>query len=468
MRRSLDRDVAQQFALDPKHLVTHAVVLGMTGSGKTGLLMVLVEEAIRNGTSVLLFDIKGDLANLGLLVDPGASEAYLPWLSNEAGANSADERAAQLAASRTTSFAEWNLDGTDVRALRERCALRILTPGSSAGEPVNLLSSLACPLDRWNADRESARDRLCATVSMILRLVERDADPASSRDHVLLSTLAEHRIRRGVECTLEGLLRDLADPPIESVGALSVDEFVSRDERRSLAASLNALLASPSFAVWREGSALDVGAWLRPREDGRTPAVVVSLAHLDDHERVETLAVLLEEVRAWVRSLPGTDALRTLVVVDEAFGVLPPHPANPPTRRPLVSLLKQGRAYGVGVVVATQNPMDLDYRALSNAGLWFVGRLQTDGDRKRVIEGLAGDGGNRSVAKSLGATVRKLRPRWFVLRDAHDGEACWFLRPRDSLSWLRGPMTREDLRRLAREAPPSERHPAPPATNDAR
>lgn len=451
LRRSLDREHAQPYALDASHLVTHAVVTGMTGSGKTGLLLVLAEEALRANKSVLLFDVKGDLANLGLLLDPSSPRSYERWLSGDARDLPGHERASRaktLADERSQSLASWALDGSHVSALRAGCNVRVLTPGSSAGEPVNLLSSLDCTPDRWNADVETARDRLCAALSMILRLIERDADPASSKDHVLLATIAEHQITRGQRCTLESLLRALEVPPVAMVGALAVDDFVSLDDRRALAASLNALLGSPSFALWREGVALDVGQWLAPTSDPRPQAVIVSLAHLDDHQRVETLAVLLEEVRAWVRSLAGTDALRALVMVDEAYGLLPPHPANPPTRRPLVSLLKQGRAYGVGMVVATQNPMDLDYRALSNAGLWLVGRLQTDGDRKRVIDGLSGESATREEVRALHATVKQLRPRWFVVRNAREGEGCALLRPRDTLCWLRGPMTREDVRRL--------------------
>ncbi len=457
LRRAIEDAAARTapFVIDPAHLVTHAVVTGMTGSGKTGLLLVMVEEAVAAGVPVLLFDVKGDLANIGLALDPHAPDAvaqHSAWLSPATSAvrEHDDERATAIVAERAKALHEWNLRSEDIPALRRRTALRVLTPGSTAVEPVNLLSSLDCSLDRWNSDIESSRDRLAATLSMILRLVDRDADPAASREHVLLSTLAEHMISTGQRCSLHALLAALEAPPIANVGAMTVDDFVSPDERRALAAALNALLASPSFACWREGAALDVQSWLTLDEgDDRTPVVVVSLSHLDDNERIETLAVLLEEVRAWVRSLPGTERLRALVVLDEAFGLLPPHPANPPTRRPLVSMLKQGRAYGVGLVVATQNPMDLDYRALSNAGLWFVGRLQTDADRKRVIEGLAGEGDRRAIAKTLSATVRKLRPRWFVVRNARAGDACEFLRVRESLCWLRGPMTRSDLRRLA-------------------
>ncbi|HEY8076364.1 MAG TPA: hypothetical protein VIF62_19700, partial [Labilithrix sp.] len=259
---------------------------------------------------------------------------------------------------------------------------------------------------------------------------------------------------------LPALLADLADPPIDVVGALAIDRFLPKTERRGLAASLNTLLASPTFASWRSGATLDVDSWLGPRADGKTPGVVLSVAHLDEEERALVLSVVLEEVLSWVRSLPGTQRLRALVVLDEVYGFLPPHPANPPTKRPLVSLMKQARAFGVGVVLATQNPMDLDYRALGNAGLWCVGRLQTDADCARVVDSLAAADPRSMDAKALGGIVKRLAPRWFVLRDAHAGGAPVLLQPRWTMSLLRGPMTRSELERAQRErdaprSPPS-------------
>jgi hypothetical protein len=262
--------------------------------------------------------------------------------------------------------------------------------------------------------------------------------------------LAERRFRSGQGADLNALLHDLADPPIDQVGALELNDFISKTDRKSLAAALNTLLASPTFANWREGATLDVGEWLKER-DGRTPAVIVSVAHLEDEERALVLGVLLEEVLAWVRSLPGSQRLKALVVFDEVYGFLPPHPQNPPTKRPLVALMKQARAFGVGVVVATQNPMDLDYRALSNAGIWCVGRLQTDADRARVMDGLAASiGTDKAATAALARTVQQLRPRWFVIRDAHVNNGIALFQPRWAMSLLRGPMTRTELRR-ARE-----------------
>jgi hypothetical protein len=283
-----------------------------------------------------------------------------------------------------------------------------------------------------------------------LRLLGRDPDPAKSREHVLLSVLAERRLRAGQSSDIGALLEDLALPPIERIGALAVDHFLSKRDRKELAAALNTLVASPTFASWREGAPLDVGGWLDPRNaGGRTPGVIVSVAHLDDDERTLVLGVLLEEVLTWVRGRSGSKHLRALIVFDEVYGFLPPHPASPPTKRPLVALMKQARAFGVGVVVATQNPMDLDYRALSNAGLWCVGRLQTDADRARVIEGLSTSAAGRDGASAadLSELTKRLAPRWFVMRDAHAESGTVLFQPRWAMSFLRGPMTGSEIRR---------------------
>ena len=306
----------------------------------------------------------------------------------------------------------------------------------------------ASPGSNWTSDPEGPRASLSAAVSLVLRLLDRDPDPVKSREHVLLSLLAERRHRAGAPSDLAALLEDVVAPPIERIGALAVERFFPRRRRVEFAASLNALLASPSFASWREGATLDVGGWLAGG-DGRTPAVIVSVPHLDDDERALILGIILEEILTWVRGLPGSKELRALLVFDEVYGFLPPHPACPPTKRPLVALMKQARAFGVGLVVATQNPMDLDYRALSNAGLWCVGRLQTDADRERVLEGLAqSDGGNGGATfEELAETTKRLAARSFVLRDVHAGGGVRLVQPRWAMAYLRGPMTAAEMRR---------------------
>jgi hypothetical protein len=309
-----------------------------------------------------------------------------------------------------------------------------------------MLSSLERRSPRWDEDPETARDALSAAVSLVLRLLGREPDPAKSREHVLLSVLAERRLAAGQSAELGALMQDVLHPPIERIGALTVNAFMKKKERDALAAALNTLLASPSLANWRQGSSLDVAEWLKPKS-GKTPIVVVSVAHLDDDERALVLGVLLEEVLSWVRTLPGSQRLRALLVFDEVYGFLPPHPANPPTKRPLVALMKQARAFGVGALVATQNPMDLDYRALSKAGLWCLGRLQTDADRARVLDGLAAARGtDHPASDELRHTLQRLAPRWFVVRNAHVTSPPVLLNPRHAMSFLRGPMTRVEIR----------------------
>jgi DNA helicase HerA-like ATPase len=440
--------------LPAHHLVTHGCLVGMTGSGKTGLLTVMIEEALRAEVPVLMIDVKGDLPNLMLRFPELTPELLVPWVEGHAAPadmRSPLERAAALADAHRQGLLGWDLSPQVIASYVARSDMRVITPGSSAGELLHVLSSLERRSARWDADPESARAALSAAVSLVLRLLGRDPDPAKSREHVLLSVLAERRLSRGESAELGALLDDLAEPPFERIGALELDDFFSRGDRKTLSAALNTLLASPTFASWREGATLDIAAWLAPKH-GRAQAVIVSVAHLDDDERALVLGVLLEEVLAWVRTLSGSQRLRALIVFDEVYGYLPPHPANPPTKRPLVALMKQARAFGVGVLVATQNPMDLDYRALSNAGLWCVGRLQTDADRERVLEGLGSAGGQEGgLSKGeLANVVKKLSPRWFLLRDAHAREGALLLQPRWALSVLLGPMTRSEIRR-ARE-----------------
>ncbi len=458
--------------LPAHHFVTHAAVVGMTGSGKTGLVMVLVEEALRSGVPVLMIDIKGDLPNLLLTFPELAGKSFEPWvdaMAAEREGKTALDVGEALAKRAKEGLAGWGLGEADLASFRAKIAPRLITPGTTAGEPLHVLSALEAPSSMWQEDEETARDALSASISLLLRLVDRDADPAKSRDHVMLSHLAERRLAAGQSAGLTQLLGDLIEPPIATVGAMAVDDFLSPKERKELAQQLNALVASPTFSAWQKGASLDVGAWLA-HKNGKTPAVIVSVAHLDDQERTLVLGLIFDQILAWVRGLPGTSDLRALIVFDEVFGFLPPHPANPPTKRPILALLKQARAFGVGVVLATQNPMDIDYKALSNAGCWFVGRLQTDADRERVVDGLStatGGAGGQSQ-EALTAAIKALPPRTFYLRDVHNTPSSVLLETRWALSWLRGPMTRRELIQLSKQlgvtAPASTTTGAPPVT----
>ena len=434
--------------LPANHLLTHSVIVGMTGSGKSGLVTVFIEESLRAGVPTIIIDVKGDLPNLLLTLSNFDPELMAPWIesASETDFDSSLALATERSDARQKALAAAGIGEPELQKFCEGTSIRVITPGATSGESLHVLSALERRSSRWDTDPESARNALSAAISLVLRLLGRDSDPAKSREHVLLSVFAERRLVAGQNADIGSLMQDLTNPPISQIGALPVNSFLKKRERSNLAAALNNLLASPTFCSWRKGTSLDIVNWVAPK-DGRTPAVIVSVAHLDEEERALVLGVLLEEILSWVRGLPGSERLKALIVFDEVYGFLPPHPANPPTKRPIVALMKQARAFGVGVVVATQNPMDLDYRALSNAGVWCIGRLQTDADRARVLDGLAGASqkGEDSEA-DLGRSVQRLAPRWFIIKNAHEASVGpILLHPRQTMSLMRGPMTRNEI-----------------------
>lgn len=447
---------AETLHLPPHHLTTHCVTLGASGSGKTGAAFGIVEEALRAEIPVLLIDVKGDLPNLGLVFPSFGAHEFMPWVQPQPGDNrSIDEVAQHLADERKAGLEAAGIGEADLHDFVERVEVRVITPGGDGGESLHVLSALEQPHRRWQNDPLAARASLSAAISLVLRLLERDPNAATSRDHVFLSLLAERQLQAGKPSDLATLIANVLEPPIQTVGALPIDSYISPKQRAELAASLNTLLASPSFSAWRQGAALDVGEWLSPKPATipgarpKTPAVIVSVAHLDDEERTLVLGVLLEELLTWVRGLPGSKALRALIVFDELYGFLPPHPRNPATKPPLVALIKQARAFGVGLVLSTQNPMDLDYRVLSNAGIWYVGRLQTDADRERVVESMAQSAGTGTLSEAaLSNVVKQLKNRWFLMRNVHSAAGTLLVQPRYAMSYLRGPMTAAELKRM--------------------
>jgi hypothetical protein len=446
-RRTVKGTAQGHFDLNADDLVTHGVVVGMTGSGKTGLVTVLVEEALRERRSPCSSSTSRatsrtsssrSRASTRSTSRPGSRpDAATKTASPTRPLVDAGRRDAEEASSRS-----WSITERDLAHYCSSTNVRVITPGSDAGEPLHLLSALERRSARWDGDLDNARATLEAAVSMTLRLMGRDPDPAQSRAHALLTAIAERRHREKMPADLGSLVPDVFTPPFSEIGVLPVETYMGEKARADLAADLNTLIASSSLARWRQGQDLDVGAWMKPVE-GRTPATIVSVAHLQDDERALALGVVLEEALAWVRSLPGTGRLRALIVFDEVYGFLPPHPHSPPTKRPLVALMKQARAFGVGCVLATQNPMDLDYRALSNAGTWMLGRLQTDADRARVIEGL-GEKRRGDIDK----LVQRVAPRWFVVRTAGTNGVS-LMQPRWAMSLLRGPMTVHELQQCS-------------------
>jgi hypothetical protein len=455
--------LGERLELDSADLLTHGLIVGMTGSGKTGLAIGLIEEVLRQGVPVLAVDPKGDLGNLLLLFDDLSPVSFEPWVDPEAARRAGQtpqQAAAAAAAAWSRGLAEWGLGPADGAALRRGRDAVIFTPGSSAGAKLNVLQSLEAPAVPFESAAEELRDEIAGIVSGLLGLVRIEADPLQSQEAILLATLIEHAWRQGRGTSLEALVASVADPPFDKLGALPLETVYPRSRRQGLMMALNNLLASPSFAAWREGEPLEVERLLRA-PDGRPRLSILYTAHLSEPERQFVTALLLDKVKAWMRRQSGTSELRALVYLDEVFGYVPPHPADPPTKRPLLTLLKQARSQGVGVVLATQNPVDLDYKGLSNTGTWLVGRLQTDQDRARLREGLVGSGADGAAIDRLLGAVRK---RVFLLHDVHRPGPS-LMHSRWALAYLRGPLAREEVTRLMHGAPsaPAQAASAPAA-----
>ena len=438
--------LGERILLDPADLLTHGLIVGMTGSGKTGLAIALLEEVLRQGIPVIAIDPKGDLGNLLLLFDTLDAGSFEPWMDPEAAKRDGKDvktAAAAAAASWTKGLADWGLTAQDAAALKAARDAVIYTPGSRAGVALNILQSLDAPQGSFDEAEEDLRDEIAGIVAGLLGLLRIEADPLSSKESIFLSNLIEHAWRAGKGFSLETLVSAVADPPFQKIGALPLETVFPRKDREGLMMALNNLLASPSFETWREGEPLDIERMLKA-EDGRPRLSVVYTAHLSDEERLFVTALLLDKVKSWMRRQPGTTELRALVYMDEIFGYFPPHPANPPTKRPLLTLLKQARAQGVGVVLATQNPVDLDYKGLANMGTWLVGTLQTGQDRARLREGLQGSGLEPSAIDKLLDGTKK---RVFLLHDVHRSAPC-LLESHWAMSYLRGPLTRDEIGRL--------------------
>lgn len=448
-RRRLD----EALLYDSRDLVTHAVCVGMTGSGKTGLCIGLIEEAAIDGIPVIAIDPKGDLPNLLLTFPELRPEDFAPWVNPDE-ARRKDLPLETYAASQATLWRDglvaWDEDGERIRRLRDAADFAVYTPGSSAGLGVSILSSFACPPREVFDDRDLLRERVSTTVTSLLALAGINGDPVRSREHILLSTIIGHAWEQGRDLDLAALVQEVQAPPVTRVGVMEVDSFFPPKERFDLAMRLNSLLASPGFAAWMEGEPLDIGAMLHTKE-GRPRVSIFSIAHLGEAERMFFVSLLLTQLLGWMRAQSGTTSLRAMLYMDEIAGYCPPV-ANPPSKAPLLTLLKQARAYGVGVVLATQNPVDLDYKGLSNTGTWFIGRLQTEQDKARVLDGLQGAsaGGAGLDRARLDAVLSQLGNRVFLMSNVHEDAPVVF-ETRWALSYLRGPLTRAQIRTLMDE-----------------
>lgn len=436
---------------DAKDLTTHAVIVGMTGSGKTGLGITLLEEAAIDGIPALIVDPKGDMGNLMLRFPQLAATDFARWIDlDEASRNGMQpaEFAAETAQRWKSGLAAWDEQPARVQRFVDAADVAIYTPGSDAGLPLAALKSLSPPATWAEDSHDERQSRVQATVASLLTLMDLDADPLRSREFILLAKIIDDAWQAGTALDLAGLIRAIQTPAFDRIGIMDLETIFPADDRRKLAITVNNLLGSPAFAGWLRGEPLNIQRLLYTPE-GKPRLAILSIAHLSDRERMFFVTLLLNEVIAWMRRQPGTPSLRALLYMDEVFGYLPPV-ANPPSKTALLTLLKQARAYGLGVVLATQNPVDLDYKALSNAGTWFLGRLQTAQDQKRVLDGLEGASASSGAAfdrQQVEATLSGLPGRVFYMNNVHeDGPAVFHTRW--ALSYLRGPLTRAQITEL--------------------
>ncbi len=447
------KEAGEPLLYDSKDLLTHAVCVGMTGSGKTGLCLSLLEEAAIDGIPSIVVDPKGDLGNLLLTFPNLAAEDFRPWVDEGQAAReglSVEQFAAKQATLWRDGLAKWDQDGSRIARFRDSVELAIYTPGSEAGLPVSILSSFAAPPPEIVSDNDLLQERIASTAASLLTLLGIDADPIKSRENILLANILDRAWREGEDLDLPGLLQRIQAPPFERIGVLPLESFFPEKDRFALAMQLNNLLASPSFQSWLVGAPLDIDRLLYTPA-GKPRVAILSIAHLADAERMFFVSLLLNATLGWVRRQSGTSSLRAIFYMDEIFGYLPPT-ANPPSKKPMLTLLKQARSFGLGLVLATQNPVDLDYKALSNIGTWLIGRLQTERDKARLMDGLVQSDGGLSRPE-LERLLAGLEQRIFLMHNVHEDHPVLF-KVRWALSYLRGPLTRNEIKKLKPAAAP--------------
>jgi hypothetical protein len=431
-----------------KDLTTHGLIIGMTGSGKTGLGIGLIEEATLDNIPSIIIDPKGDMGNLLLTFPHMDGPSFAPWVDANEAANkglSIHEHAQKIASIWKKGIESFDQDISRVATLKERGDFTIYTPGSSAGVGVALISTFKAPAPEIMEDRELLTTLISSTVTSILSLVDIQSDPLSGKEHILVSSIFLNFFEKGQDVSLETLIGAIVSPPFEKVGVFALNTFYPQDKRLELAMKLNALVASPSFSTWLQGELLDIDSMLFTKE-GKAKVSIFSIAHLNDKERMFFVTLLLNQFLGWMRRQEGSSRLRALLYMDEIFGFFPPN-LNPPSKQPMLTMLKQARAFGVGIVLSTQNPVDLDYKGLSNIGTWFIGRLQTAQDRERVISGLQGIQGSDYDKAALMGIIANLDKRHFLVKNIHE-DGLHVFSTRWVLSYLKGPLTRDQIASL--------------------
>jgi len=435
--------------LKNKNFTTHAAIIGMTGSGKTGLGIDLIEEAAIDNIPSIVIDPKGDMGNLCLTDASFSPKSFKPWVKDEANSKAidVDEYAKQVSTTWKNGIESWNQDSTRVEKFQD-VKKTIYTPGSSAGVSINIMSSLDKPSSEVMEDSDSFSSYLKSTVVSLLSLIGIKADPLDSKEYIFLAQIISRAWILDEAIAIDTIISKVINPPFKKIGVLPLDDFYSKDERFKLAIKFNSLLASPSFSSWLQGDNLDIQKLLYD-ENGKAKIAIISIAHLNDDERMFFVTILLNKYISWMRQQSGTTALKTILYMDEIFGFFPPS-KNPPSKEPMLLLLKQARAFGVGVVLSTQNPVDLDYKGLSNIGTWFIGRLQTTQDIDRVIDGLGGQIGSNFTKSEIRNMLSNLKKRTFFLKSAHLEDIRLFS-TRWTLSYLKGPLNKSDISILMSE-----------------
>ncbi|GAB4324449.1 MAG: DUF87 domain-containing protein [Phototrophicales bacterium] len=447
----LDDDVVYY---DSRDLTTHAVVVGMTGSGKTGLCITMLEEAILDNIPAIIIDPKGDITNLMLNFPDLKPEDFKPWINiddaRRAGMD-VDAYAADVAQRWRDGLQSWGIVPDRLRWRDLATQISVYTPGSDAGLPISILASLKAPKGGFSGQEEVLREKINGITTALLALAGINAEPVKDPEHVLLTNIFEYNWRQGIDLTLEDIILQVQKPPFDKLGVMPIDQFMSEKKRFSLAMELNNIIAAPTFQSWMVGQSLDIKSLLY-QPNGRPRVSIFYTAHLNEQERMFITTLILENMLSWMRGLSGTTSLRAILYIDEMFGYFPPYPKNPPTKEPILRLLKQARAFGIGLILATQNPGDLDYKGLTNAGTWFIGRLQSENDKKKVIDGL------RSMAttddsmkvEDVAQMIADIPPRVFLMRNVHDSDSPLLLHTRWCMSYLRGPLTRQQIEILMR------------------
>ncbi|MEZ4669544.1 MAG: DUF87 domain-containing protein [Anaerolineae bacterium] len=434
---------------DARDLVTHAIVVGMTGSGKTGLCITMLEEAILDNIPAIIIDPKGDITNLLLTFPDFNPQDFEPWVNPDDARRAGLDiptYAADIAHQWQDGLNKWGIVPDRLRWLKSIAKYSIYTPGSDAGLPVSILASLAAPKEGWAGNEEANREKISGIVTALLALVGKSVEPVKDKEHVLISNIFEHNWAQGISLTLEDIIMQVQQPPFPKLGVLDVNDYMSEKARYKLAMELNNIVAAPTFQSWIQGEPLDIQNLLY-QPNGRARVSVFYIAHLSDAERQFIITLILENMLGWMRQQSGTTSLRSLLYIDEMYGYFPPYPLNPPTKGPILRLLKTARAFGLGLILATQNPGDLDYKGLSNAGTWFIGRLQSENDKQRVMAGLESlaSADSQLDLKDVARLIGDLEPRVFLMHNVHDTSGPMLVYSRWCMNYLRGPLTRQQV-----------------------